>query len=290
MLARGLTSAFPTASSAKLAGIIIVLWLNWRLLTPHVANPFEPFLFLSHRIPVATVLLEEPSAALRGDTVRYQKGYKDLLFILFYIIVFSCIRQTTTLYMFKPFAAWWGIKNERKRERFTEQGYAFLYWGTAGLLGLYVMSFQESWWFQLEHLWLKYPHWQMRPELKTYYLLQLSYWLQQALVMLLRLEAPRKDYYELIAHHLVTLWLIGWSYLINLTMIGTTVFVCMDIPDTWLAVSVDLLALLCVDEYAVLTPAHCVCHPRRQAAKGLNYLGLDLAATIIFGIFMFIWT
>jgi acyl-CoA-dependent ceramide synthase len=35
----------------------------------------------------------------------------------------------------------------------------------------------------------------------------------------------------------VTLWLIGWSYLVNLTMIGTTVFVCMDIPDTWLAVS-----------------------------------------------------
>lgn len=149
--------------------------------------------------------------------------------------------------MFKPFAAWWGIKNERKRERFTEQGYAFLYWGTAGLFGLYVMSFQESWWFQLEHLWLKYPHWQMRPELKTYYLLQFSYWLQQALVMLLRLEAPRKDYYELIAHHLVTLWLIGWSYLINLTMIGTTVFVCMDIPDTWLAVSVPFSLLRCIE-------------------------------------------
>lgn len=40
----------------------------------------------------------------------------------------------------------------------------------------------------------------MRPELKAYYLLQLSFWLQQALVMLLRLEKPRKDYYELIAH------------------------------------------------------------------------------------------
>ena len=54
--------------------------------------------------------------------------------------------------------------------------------------------------------------------------------------MLLGLERPRKDYYELVAHHLVTLWLIGWSYFINLSMIGTTVFVCMDIPDTWLAV------------------------------------------------------
>lgn len=50
-------------------------------------------------------------------------------------------------------------------------------------------------------LWhAEYPHWQMRSELKAYYLLQLSYWLQQALVMILRLEAPRKDYYELIIH------------------------------------------------------------------------------------------
>lgn len=40
----------------------------------------------------------------------------------------------------------------------------------------------------------------MRPELKLYYLLQGSYWMQQAFVMLLGLERPRKDYYELIAH------------------------------------------------------------------------------------------
>ncbi|MCO5553218.1 hypothetical protein L7F22_006739 [Adiantum nelumboides] len=249
------------ASSAKLAGIVLLAWFNWRLFTPHVANPFEPFIFLSHRVPVSQVIAHDATLALKGDLVRYQKGYKDALFLIFYVIVFSCLRQTTTLYFFKPFAAWWGIKNERKRERFMEQGYAFLYWGSAGLFGLYVMAFQDNWWMDFEHLWIKYPHWQMRVELKLYYLLHFSYWMQQALVMLLRLEAPRKDYYELIAHHLVTLWLIGWSYLVNLTMIGTTVFVCMDIPDAWLAL-----------------------------AKGFNYLGLDSLATCTFALLMFIWT
>ena len=101
----------------------------------------------------------------------------------------------------------------------------------------------------------------MRPELKYYYLLQFSYWLQQALVMLIKLEKPRKDYYELVAHHLVTLWLIGWSYLVNLTMIGTTVFVAMDIPDTFLA-----------------------------ASKFLNYIDAGAAASICFASFMVIWT
>ena len=130
-----------------------------------------------------------------------------------------------------------------------------------GIVGVYVMSFQDSWWYNMEHFWYQYPHWQMRPELKLYYLLQTSFWLQQAFVMLLGLERPRKDYYELVAHHLVTLWLIGWSYFINLTMIGTTVFVCMDIPDTWLAL-----------------------------AKMLNYLDMNAAAAAVYSVFMVAWT
>ena len=58
-------------------------------------------------------------------------------------------------------------------------------------------------------LFLDYPHWEMKPELKRYYLMQAAYWCQQLLVLILRLEKPRKDYNELVAHHLVTLWLIG---------------------------------------------------------------------------------
>lgn len=49
----------------------------------------------------------------------------------------------------------------------------------------------------------------MKPELKAYYLLHSAYWCQQLMVLALKLEKPRKDYYELIAHHIVTLWLIG---------------------------------------------------------------------------------
>lgn len=114
-----------TASSAKLAGIIIVLWFNWRLISPSVPNPFEPFIFLSHKVPTSS-----------PDDPRYQKGYCDLLFLTFYVIVFSCIRQTTTIYLFKPFAEWWGLRTENKKARFMEQGYAILYWGTAGALGI----------------------------------------------------------------------------------------------------------------------------------------------------------
>ena len=57
---------------------------------------------------------------------------------------------------------------------------------------------------------IDYPHWDMKPQLKYYYLMQASFWSQQLFVLLLRLERPRKDYYELVCHHFVTIWLIGY--------------------------------------------------------------------------------
>ena len=58
---------------------------------------------------------------------------------------------------------------------------------------------------------LDYPHWDMKPALKRYYLMHASYWVQQIIVLVLRIEKPRKDFTELVAHHIVTLWLIGYA-------------------------------------------------------------------------------
>lgn len=236
-------------SSLKLLSTLVVAWAVAQLgcSWAGVHNPLSHLLFISYRLPNETVLENEPelaasvaSGALSLDSpelVRYGKGLLDLVFMGFYIVAFSLLRQGLMLWVFKPLFEPYVRGNSKKLTRILEQCYAIFYWGTFGVFGLYVMSFQDSWWYRYEHFWLRYPHWLMRPELKVYYLLQGSYWSQQALVMLCRLEAPRKDYYELVAHHLVTLWLIGWSYGINLTMIGTTVFVAMDIPDTVLGTS-----------------------------------------------------
>jgi len=96
--------------------------------------------------------------------------------------------------------------------------------------------------------------------LKRYYLIQSAYWLQQFLVLALRLEKPRSDFTELVIHHLVTLWLIGWSYLVNLTLIGNAIFVSMDIPDAFLALS-----------------------------KLLNYMDLYIS-NVSFAIFVVVWS
>lgn len=105
------------------------------------------------------------------------------------------------------------------------------------------MSTLPTWWYRTDAFWIDYPHWDMPAGLKRYYLMHSAYWCQQLLVLLMGLEKPRKDYAELVAHHFVTLWLIGWSYLINLTLIGNAVYMSMDIPDAFLAVS-DLVQTL----------------------------------------------
>lgn len=287
--------------AAQIALVFILGYMLCALVLPSEWNPFRPFLFLSYKIPTSEVvkrlaqnplygpisLQSEDNAVLTSirmffqgihtwlfpnepALLRYGKGWLDLCFMAYYVIVFSILRQVITEKIYKPLAGRWGIRSVNKQVRFAEQGYALTYWGSMSIFGLYVMSFQDSWWYQLDHLWYQYPHWQMRPELKLYYLLQASYWLQQAFVMFAGLERPRKDYYELIAHHLVTLWLIGWSYFINLTMIGTTVFVCMDIPDTWLAV--------------------CIQGAHTQLSKMLNYLDLNLAAATVYSTFMVVWS
>ncbi|TIB70751.1 longevity assurance proteins LAG1/LAC1 [Wallemia mellicola] len=196
-------------TSFKMIVITVIAYFNWRIFTPGVFNPFEPLLLLSNPVPRHP---EDPEG-----TVRYAKSYKDILFVLFYVVVFSFTRQFITIYLLRPLAYKLGVRKEAKVLRFLEQAYTFIYFSFSGAIG--------------------YPHWDMKPHIKLYYLLQTSYWLQQMLVLILGLEKPRKDFNELIMHHIVTLWLVLWSYLINLSMIGNAIFVTMDVSDIFLALA-----------------------------------------------------
>jgi len=221
----------PT-SSLKMIIICVALWANWEILKPYTgnhSNPFSPLLFIQGRIPESA-----------PNDPRYAKSYYDLLFIAFHIIVFSFFRQLVIVLICQPVGRWFGIKKIEKLARFGEQVYAMVYFAIMGLWGIRIMSESNTWWYDTKHFWLGYPHWAMKPMLKRYYLMQASYWCQQFIVLLLKLEKPRQDYYELVAHHIVTLWLVGWSYLINLTQIGNAVYVSMDVPDTFLACTLIL--------------------------------------------------
>ncbi|KAF9464458.1 TLC domain-containing protein [Collybia nuda] len=246
--------AVHPSSSLKLLLVPIVLYINWELLSPYlvpgISNPFGGFFLISNRLPSST-----------PEQSFYGKSYQDLLFLGYNVVFFSLVRQVVAVKLSRRVAKYFGLKREAKLDRFGEQGYALVYFMVFGAWGFRIMGQLRTWWYRTEYFWIDYPHWEMTPELKRYYLMQIAYWCQQFLVLVLGLEKPRKDYWELVAHHIVTLWLVGWSYFMNLTLIGNAVFMSMDIPDTFLAFS-----------------------------KLLNYIQWERAKVYSFVTFIFVWT
>lgn len=160
--------------------------------------------------------------------------------MLFYTFFFSFTRELLMQRVLRPIAHKCGIVKKAKVARFMEQTYTAIYFGVFGPVGLYVMYRTEVWYFRILGFYERYPHHTHTADFKAYYLLQAAYWSQQAIVLLLQLEKPRKDFKELVLHHVVTLTLIACSYRFHFTYIGIAVFVTHDISDFFLATSKTL--------------------------------------------------
>lgn len=170
----------------------------------------------------------------------YGKGLADLAFVGFYTIVLSFTREFLMQRLIKPLGQRWGIKGKAKMARFMEQFYTAIYFAIFGPFGLYVMSRTSIWYFNTTAMFEGFPHRSHTADFKAYYLLEASYWAQQAIVLLLQLEKPRKDFKELVGHHIVTLALIGLSYRFHFTYMGLAVYITHDVSDFFLAVSTNM--------------------------------------------------
>ncbi|KAF2673009.1 longevity assurance proteins LAG1/LAC1 [Microthyrium microscopicum] len=200
------------------------------LVNPSPSNPVYPALFVSYPVP-------RPGNADSSEPIQYGKGRKDLIFVAFYTVFLSFTREFVMQRLLRPLAIRW---TPRKQARFMEQAYTALYFVILGPFGLYVMSKSNLWYFNTTAMYEGYPHLTNSGVLKGYYLFQASYWAQQMIVLLLMLEKPRKDFKELVAHHIITLSLILLSYVFHFTKMGLPVFITHDISDFFLATSIIL--------------------------------------------------
>jgi len=227
--ARGLLSRFKQSMirhTFLLPAIIILVFLSLYALNPTESNPIHHFIFLSY---------PEPRSSPDAPQL-YGKGYWDLAFVSFYTVVLSFTREFFMQELFKRLAKRAGL-NRRKQARFMEQMYTALYFGVLGPAGMFVMSRTPVWYYNTRGMYEDFPHWYQEGYLKFYYLFQAAYWTQQAIVLMLGMEKPRKDFKELVAHHIVTLALIGCSYRFHFTYIGLAIYTTHDISDFFLAVS-----------------------------------------------------
>lgn len=214
--------------------ILILAFLSLYALNPTPNNIIHRFIFLSYEQPP----LEE------GGPAQYGKGLWDIAFVSFYTIVLTFTREFIMQELLAPLAKLCGIRSARKQARFMEQVYTAIYFGSTGVAGLYVMSKTPVWYFRTAGMYEGYPHRTHEAAFKFYYLFEAAYWAQQAIVMLLGLEERRKDFKELVVHHIVTLALIGLSYRFHFTYIGVVIYTTHDISDFFLAVCPLLTRLL----------------------------------------------
>ena len=216
--------------------ILTLIILAGYAINPSKSNPIYPYIFLSYPLPAGHPHI--PSHGFHGDEepLYFGKGLNDLKFVAFYIVVLSFTREFCMQRLLRPIAQSYGFK-KGKQARFMEQAYTAMYFAVFGPYGLYVMSRTPLWYFETAPMFETYPHKAHEAVFKAYYLLQAAYWAQQAIVLLLQLEKPRKDFKELVAHHVVTLGLIALSYRFHFTYMGLAVYITHDISDFFLAVS-----------------------------------------------------
>lgn len=190
----------------------------------------------THEFLAALIL---PSYHIDG-TDQYGKGVNDFYFVAFYALFFTFLREFLMCVIMKPAAHYFGVRRPSKVKRFMEQTYSMLYYGLSGPFGLYVMSRTPLWFFETTPFYTNYPHKTHDWVFKVYYLGQAAFWVQQSVVLVLQLEKPRKDFYELILHHIVTIALIWCSYRFHFTWMGVEIYVSMDVSDFFLSTSKTL--------------------------------------------------
>ncbi|CCF55618.1 hypothetical protein KAFR_0A01800 [Kazachstania africana CBS 2517] len=200
--------------------LVYLLWGN-----RSESNPLHMFVAISYQV---------------GDTNMYGKGAKDLCFISFYMIFFTFLREFIMDVIIRPAVIKLHITSKHKLKRIMEQTFYIIYYGIAGPFGLYIMYGTDLWLFRTTTMYKTYPDFNISHLLKIFYLGQAAFWTQQACVLLLQLEKPRKDFKELCFHHAVTLLLIWLSYTFHFTKMGLPIYITMDISDFFLALSKTL--------------------------------------------------
>lgn len=197
---------------------------------PTESNPIRHFIFLSYELPLE-------SGADPTTPTQYGKGPWDIAFVTFYTVVLSFTREFIMQEFLRPLAKKAGLKSRAKQARFMEQLYTAIYFGFLGPAGMYVMSHTPIWYFNTRAMYENFPHRTHRRRLQVLLPFPGAYWAQQAIVLLLGLEERRKDFKELVGHHIVSLALIALSYRFHFTYMGLAVYITHDISDFFLAVS-----------------------------------------------------
>ncbi|KAI0837905.1 longevity assurance proteins LAG1/LAC1 [Hypoxylon sp. FL0890] len=192
-----------------------------------------------------------------AESGKYAIGPNDYHFISFCIILFTGLRAGLMEHLLAPLARQWGISKRKEITRFSEQAWMLIYYCVFWSLGLYLYA-RSPYFLNMRELWTNWPNRELDGLMKAYLLAQWAFWVQQVLVI--HIEERRKDHWQMLTHHFITITLISASYCYHQTRVGNLILVLMDVVDLFLPL-----------------------------AKCLKYLGYSTLCDATFGVFMVSW-
>ena len=95
--------------------------------------------------------------------------------------------------------------------------------------------YNSPYWLNMRELWTDWPNRELTGIMKVYLLPQWAFWLQKIIVI--HMEERRKDHWQMLGHHFVTVTLIAACYAYHHTRVGHLILVLMDVVDLFLPVS-----------------------------------------------------
>ncbi|KAF8020297.1 hypothetical protein BT93_G0874 [Corymbia citriodora subsp. variegata] len=121
------------------------------------------------------------------------------------------------------------------------------------------ITYHEPWFWDTSEYFKGWPNQELKLPLKLIYMCQCGFYLY-SIAALVTWETRRKDFAVMMSHHIITVFLISYSYLTSFFQVGAIVLALHDASDVFL-----------------------------EAAKVFKYSEHELGASVFFGLFALSW-
>ncbi|XP_010525689.1 PREDICTED: LAG1 longevity assurance homolog 2-like [Tarenaya hassleriana] len=139
-----------------------------------------------------------------------------------------------------------------------ESLWKFAYYASCEIFVLKVI-YREPWFSDTRQYFNGWPNQELKLSLKIYYMCQCGFYLY-SVAALLTWETRRKDFAVMMSHHIITILLIGYSFLTRFFRVGSIILALHDASDVFM-----------------------------ESAKIFKYSENELGASVCFGLFALSW-
>ena len=116
-------------------------------------------------------------------------------------------------------------------DKFTETMFRWTYYSGALLYGAIVVM-SKPWFWDLNQCWIGYPRHPVDSDIYYYYLVQLSFYMYLSISQFS--DVKRKDFWQMLVHHVATILLLLFSWTSQFIRIGALILLLHDAVDHWM--------------------------------------------------------